>query len=465
MSDDEYEYEYASDGGYDYSGDEAGGEEGGENDEKIEVENAFYEGDDLLGEKRPAEAMERFEKVIVMETARATRGVKIENWRFKALHNLVTIHFELKGYEAMVTRYREMLVDMPLVTRNECTEAINAVLEMLSAAAESSGTSEVLVSMFEITLEALKSANNERLWFNTNLRLAKLHLDMHHFAEVERLLAVLKGSCQTPQGQDDPAKGSNLLEVYCLEIQLCTMTQNTSRMRLVYPKTVHLNAAVVDPRIMGVIREEGGKMHMSEGDWDAAYQELYEAFRNFQEAGNTPRAKTCLKYVVLASMLALTSINPLNSREAKVFADDKEVLAMSDLRQSLEANDLSRFERVLQNKQNHICDEPIIMTYIAPLRRRMREQVLLSLTRPYKKATLQFLAKELSLSVPELESLLVDLILDGQLSAQIDQIQAHVVLGGGRETTAVKKMKAIGKWAENLVALHEGYSNKSSTNF
>jgi COP9 signalosome complex subunit 2 len=196
-------------------------------------------------------------------------------------------------------------------------------------------------------------------------------------------------------------------------------------------------------------------MHMSEGDWDGAYQELYEAFRNFQEAGNTPRAKTCLKYVVLASMLALTSINPLNSREAKVFADDKEVLAMSDLRQSLEANDLSRFERVLQNKQNHIVDEPIIMTYIAPLRRRMREQVLLSLTRPYKTATLQFLANELKLSIADLESLLVDMILDGQLSAQIDQIRGFVVLGGGGDSTAVKKMQALGKWADNLTALHE----------
>jgi hypothetical protein len=39
-----------------------------------------------------------------------------------------------------------------------------------------------------------------------------------------------------------------------------------------------------------------------------------------------------------------------------------------------------------------------------------------------------------------------------------------VILGsGGRETTATKKMKAIGKWADNLVALHE--SNKGNVNF
>ena len=65
-------------------------------------------------------------------------------------------------------------------------------------------------------------------------------------------------------------------------------------MRQIYPKTVNLNAAVLDPRIMGVIREEGGKMQMAEGNWEDAYNELYEAFRNYQEAGNS-RAKDCLK--------------------------------------------------------------------------------------------------------------------------------------------------------------------------
>jgi COP9 signalosome complex subunit 2 len=102
---------------------------------------------------------------------------------------------------------------------------------------------------------------------------------------------------------------------------------------------------------------------------------LYESFRNYQEAGNT-RARDLLKYVVVASMLSTaTDINPFAAREAKVFSDDREIVAMSDLRACLEANDLARFERTVRNKQNRIIDEPFLMTYIQPLRRRMREQV------------------------------------------------------------------------------------------
>lgn len=282
----------------------------------------------------------------------------------------MVIYFGQKMYDKMVERYRAMLQYLGSVTRNECTEAINAILDAIAAVTNV----QVLSEMYEITLIALKTANNERLWFNTNLKLAKLYLESRKIPELERLITDLKATCQNPDGTDDISKGNYLLEVYCLEIQLCSMTLNAERMRRIYPRTLNLNAAVSDPRIMGIIREEGGKMQMAEGNWEEAYNELNKAFRSYQECGNT-RARDCLKYLVLASMLSLSDINPFAAPEAKVFSDDVEVVAMSDLRQSLEANDLARFERTVNNRKNRILDEPFIMKYLEPLRRRMREQV------------------------------------------------------------------------------------------
>lgn len=60
------------------------------------------------------------------------------------------------------------------------------------------------------------------------------------------------------------------------------MTKNTARMKYIYPKTLNLKATVVDPRVMGVIREEGGKMYMGEEKWSEAYEEFYEGFRGYQ---------------------------------------------------------------------------------------------------------------------------------------------------------------------------------------
>ena len=49
---------------------------------------------------------------------------------------------------------------------------------------------------------------------------------------------------------------------------------------------------------MGIIRECGGKMHMAERQWAEAATDFFEAFKNYDEAGN-PRRIQCLKYLYL----------------------------------------------------------------------------------------------------------------------------------------------------------------------
>jgi len=72
------------------------------------------------------------------------------------------------------------------------------------------------------------------------------------------------------------------------------------------------------------------------------------------------------------------------------------------------------------------------------LRRRMREQVLLNMTRGvYQKVTLALLAEELSLSVPDVKSTLDDMILDRRLSAQIEQWQIDQIHFDGREGSPI----------------------------
>ena len=43
-------------------------------------------------------------------------------------------------------------------------------------------------------------------------------------------------------------------------------------------------------------------MHLREGEYNFAHTDFFEAFKNYDESGS-PRRTTCLKYLVLASML------------------------------------------------------------------------------------------------------------------------------------------------------------------
>ena len=135
---------------------------------------------------------------------------------------------------------------------------------------------------------------------------------------------------------------------------------------------------------------------------------------------------------------------------------------MSELRTSLEANDLKSFEKILANRQNRIADEPFLMTYIEPLRRRMQEQVLGNLLKPYKSATLSFVATELNLNEDLVLDLLVDMISDQRLAGQVDQVSGVVSLNYVSTMDAVdrRKYSAMGALAAGVMGITDVVVNK-----
>ena len=143
-----------------------------------------------------------FEKVVKLELE---AGIEIK-WRFKALEALVVLTHRLGDFASMVERHQEMLeyISKSSVTRNECTSAINTVLEAISGASADPGT---LSKIYEITLSTLKqSSNNERLWFQTYVRYGKACLRAKEFSQLTKVVHDLHQSCQLEDGSDDPTK-------------------------------------------------------------------------------------------------------------------------------------------------------------------------------------------------------------------------------------------------------------------
>ena len=54
----------------------------------------------------------------------------------------------------------------------------------------------LLQNFYETTLEALKEAKNDRLWFKTNTKLGKLYFDREDYGKLQRILKQLHQSCQ-----------------------------------------------------------------------------------------------------------------------------------------------------------------------------------------------------------------------------------------------------------------------------
>lgn len=417
-------------------------------EQDVDIENQYYNSKGLA-ETDPEAALEGFAEVVRMEPEKA-------DWGFKALKQTVKLYYKLGKFKEMMDSYREMLTYIKsAVTRNYSEKCINGIMDFVSGSA--SQNFSLLQEFYQTTLKALEEAKNERLWFKTNLKLCKIWFDMGEYGRMSKILKELHKSCKKEDGTDDEKKGTQLLEVYAIEIQMYTETKNNKKLKELYNKALSVKSAIPHPRIMGIIRECGGKMHMAERKWAEAATDFFEAFKNYDEAGNHRRIQ-CLKYLVLANMLMESEVNPFDGQEAKPYKNDPEILAMTNLIAAYQRNEILEFEKIIKSNRRTIMDDPFIRNYIEDLLRKVRTQVLLKLIKPYTRIRIPFISKELNVPEKDVEDLLVSLILDNRIDGHIDQVNG--LLECRDRSKGMKKYTAIDKWNTQLRSLYQTVGNK-----
>ena len=286
-----------------------------------------------------------------------------------------------------------------------------------------------------------------------------MFFNLKDYEKLQDCVDELKQWCLTEDGKEDTKKSSQLLDVYVLEIQMYSEREELKKLEALYKKCSSLSsgAVVLNPRVIGVIKECGGKMYMREKKWAQAYEDLFEAFKSYDEAG-LPRRIQCLKYLVLANMLMGSNINPFDANDVKPYKTHTEIAAMTDLVAAYQQSDINKFEKILRHNKQSILEDSFIKYYIDDLLMNIRTKVLLILITPYTRIRMKFVAKELNIDVSLVEKLCVDLILDQKLDAYIDQINEMIQLKS--KGTTASRYRSIHQWATKLGDIHTAILNK-----
>lgn len=476
MSDDEYSYHYseASDDNedndehmgsdqeedFEYTDDEQ--EENGD-DAEINLENTYYNAKQLRDGEDVDKAIQEFENAIRMEKDHLN-DERVGPWTFKCLKQIVKIRLRRNEFQQGTIAYKRLLecVSNPHlegVSPNALEKGINGMLDRVSSIfnltyntssamtddgiencnmAQDSAAQNLAKLVYDSTLHLFHplhgSCPNERLWFKTNLKYGQLLYENYETSKLQRVIQdLLDVSGLQPQSNGRESRSlsssssTHLMEIYALQIQLYSRLKDTKTLREIFSKAMRVQGGIPHPRTLALIQELGGKMHMASKEYDAACTTFFQAFKSYDEAGDGKRLR-CLKYLVLATMLDASSINPFDSQEVRPYKNDPEIIAMTNLVDAFHGNDIKTFDRILDRNEGRVMDDEFIREYVSDLRRTIRKQVLLKVVQPYTRISLQSLSRELNgISVKEIEALLVSLILDRDIDGKIDQIEGILV--------------------------------------
>jgi len=419
---------------------------------EIQVENLFYTAEMAI-KTEPQEALENFMKCIGLEEENSANKV---THRFNALKHVVMILFafgESKRAE-MVEQYSKLLSICDMVTPNERDRAIQTVLNAIQESADN----ESLEQMYSMTLGFFKKQKGkEMVWFDFAMKLCKSYLHSKKNEQCEQLLDELHASCKV-EGHDDRNKGGQLLEIYSIKIQLMAAANNRVALAELFERTNQLIADVNDPRSMSVIKECWGKMYASMNQWDDAYTNFYDAFRSYQDIGHQ-NVKQCLKYVVIASMLSEKDTNPFASQEAAVFKTNNDIMPMANLLEAFDTDSIKAFEGTLGRDKHVILNDDFIVEHMPAVKLRIRSKVLVKLIKPYTRVKLQWLCRQLNATMPEVENLVVNLILDGSVKGRLNQI--HSLLDLNVTQKQDKLYGAMDGWLSAVNRLRQSISTRT----
>ena len=423
------------------------------------------------------EAVDAFEAVIIQEqeelASSGSSAKKYGPWSYKSMKQLVKLQLQMGNGDEMMRNYNRLLecIAEGDVSPNAVEKGINGMLERVASLLQGGGKSmmkgagqgaggtvmdpqKLALSIYDATLAVFHpkkgACPNERLWFKTNLKFGQLLYEMNETAKLQRVLSDLKIMQQqndgSKAGESSFGSSTQAMEIYALQIQLYSRRKDNKMLREVFNKAMAVQGGIPHPRTLALIQELGGKMHMQAKEYEAAGKTFFQSFKSYDEAGDPSRLR-CLKYLVLASMLGTSSINPFDSQEARPYRDDPEIAAMTNLVSAFQNNEIHKFERILQQNQSRIMADEFIREYVEDLLRTIRTQVLRRVVRPYTRISLEAISKELNnISIEDVENLLVGLILDGTLDGRIDQVSGTLLKkaerGGGETKTGSSSMSS-----------------------
>jgi len=156
-------------------------------------------------------------------------------------------------------------------------------------------------------------------------------------------------------------------------------------------------------------------------------------------------------------MLMGSDINPFDSQETKPYRNDPRIAAMTELVDAYQRDDIHRYESILQKNKDLLTDA-FIAENIDEVTRSMRTKAVVKLVAPYTRFRLSFIAKQLNVSVQEVQDIVGFLIMDKKLRGKINQEAGTVEI---ESSTDMDRLHAVADWTAAVRSLAGYVLNES----
>lgn len=235
-------------------------------------------------------------------------------WGFKSYEKLAEMAIKNKQTEEF-ERYFVKMAD--IFERIDHCHKVDTVRNITYYVSEHKDD-ELTINILRFMLNILMDKNLERDIIDTGLQLAKSLFNLNRNEELGEIIDTLLTFLDRMDNLDE-AYNQNRLELLVLRIQYYNNNQNFRDAKKTFMQANTFKDSVVslDEKLAAIIDEEGGKVFMSQKNYDKALTKFKQAFTSHRNAGHIESAKKLMKYSLLMSM-GSKNRNFLDTTDAKM---------------------------------------------------------------------------------------------------------------------------------------------------
>ncbi|CEP21714.1 unnamed protein product [Cyberlindnera jadinii] len=411
MSDGEsYEFEFEDD---DDERDDHQMEGSDEGNDEGSPESLYYKAKSVKQDD-PKRAIEIFSSVLDC----AGDNTETVEYKFKSLKQILKLLYKHDDADDL-SEWALKIFDLPLekLPRGYVEDSFSRMLEAYSGAPK-----EDQLHFLETFLS--KFHGSDRITMKASLKRIFLLLELRQF---DRMLAYLARLHTKLDSMPEITRNAYLLELYAIEIQAYSETNNVPKLRELYKKTLSIQSTIPHPSINAVVKECGGKMHMRDENYELASDEFYESFKNYDEIGNQKKRIQVLKYLIVSSILNKNEINKFESQETKYFLKNNEILKFVKLLQSFDRLDNHGFTTLYKELLISEKSDPFMIDTLTKIRAVLKIKLLVHYIKPFKRVSLDRLSGDLRISQNDIEDIFLKLRANGEVpNVRLDLVDGIV---------------------------------------
>lgn len=345
-------------------------------------------------------------------------------WVYKSKKQIAKIYFHQQQYERFLVSLKDLIQLMPDIDdKSYLEESINKIFMNYTNIKDN----QIVLKICGIILEMIdtlgKSNNNDRLWIKVNLnKLSILLLDTNNSQVCHDIITQLN---QKLEEVSEITRDSFGLEVIASEIELLTNTNNLDMERLnyLYHKSMTITSPVTHPRIIGIIKECGGKIEFFKKNYEHSRQNFYESFKQFDESGSIEKNKV-FKYLILLSIVSENEFNPFESQETQHFVEEEEfrlLIELIEIFNDLNLKDFEVLEHRMEQERSHtesssFLKDDILIESMKLIKDLIIDKVMINLFKSYSNIRFEYLLKYLNLSEDKIVKKILKLNNFGKIS-------------------------------------------------